>query len=102
MKLKQSAGWMIAITLWASIPSHELTAQQERKPVRARMSEQAKEAIDFFVGDELVTRYHIKGYARPIFWPVNAPGGVPLTRNRSEEHTSELQSRGLIAYAVFC
>src|ERR1043165_1653564 len=81
MKLKQSAGWMIAITLWASIPSHELTAQQERKPVRARMSEQAKEAIDFFVGDELVTRYHIKGYARPIFWPVNAPGGVPLTRN---------------------
>src|ERR1043165_3327702 len=25
-----------------------------------------------------------------------------LTRCRSEEHTSELQSRGLISYAVFC
>src|ERR1043165_10190117 len=26
----------------------------------------------------------------------------PDSRNRSEEHTSELQSRGLISYAVFC
>src|ERR1043165_10117431 len=33
--------------------------------------------------------------------------GIPLIRgrlfdDRSEEHTSELQSRGLISYAVFC
>src|ERR1043165_3681285 len=28
--------------------------------------------------------------------------GVPLASGRSEEHTSELQSRGLISYAVFC
>src|ERR1043165_10022530 len=27
---------------------------------------------------------------------------VAQFRNRSEEHTSELQSRGLISYAVFC
>src|ERR1043165_10310128 len=26
----------------------------------------------------------------------------PSHRDRSEEHTSELQSRGLISYAVFC
>src|ERR1043165_9456458 len=26
----------------------------------------------------------------------------PLPPSRSEEHTSELQSRGLISYAVFC
>ena len=26
----------------------------------------------------------------------------PSTRTRSEEHTSELQSRGLSSYAVFC
>src|ERR1043165_9998666 len=26
----------------------------------------------------------------------------PRCRDRSEEHTSELQSRGLISYAVFC
>src|ERR1043165_10297020 len=27
---------------------------------------------------------------------------LPRARQRSEEHTSELQSRGLISYAVFC
>src|ERR1043165_10147598 len=31
--------------------------------------------------------------------PILRPRGVVL---RSEEHTSELQSRGLISYAVFC
>ncbi len=40
-----------------------------------------KDAYEFYVGAELVTRYHAAGYAKPIFWPVNAPGGVPLTRN---------------------
>jgi hypothetical protein len=38
-------------------------------------------AIEFLVGDQLVTRYHNKGYAKPIFWPVHAPGGIALTRN---------------------
>jgi Methane oxygenase PmoA len=28
-----------------------------------------------------VTRYHTSGYPRPIFWPVHAPGGQPLTRD---------------------
>src|SRR5207244_7421482 len=32
------------------------------------------------VGDELVSSYRTKDFAKPIFWPVNAPGGVPLTR----------------------
>src|SRR5262249_37278386 len=36
--------------------------------------------IDFRLGDELVTSYHTRGFSKPIFWPVNAPGGVPLTR----------------------
>src|ERR1043165_117195 len=30
------------------------------------------------------------------------PGFEQVTSCRSEEHTSELQSRGLISYAVFC
>src|ERR1043165_9017348 len=30
------------------------------------------------------------------------PVSAPLIKVRSEEHTSELQSRGLISYAVFC
>jgi hypothetical protein len=40
-----------------------------------------KDATTFYVGDELVATYHRAGYAKPIFWPVNAPGAIPLTRN---------------------
>ncbi|MCI0642132.1 MAG: PmoA family protein [Gemmataceae bacterium] len=37
--------------------------------------------VEFYANKELVTRYHIaKTYAKPIFWPVHAPGEVPLTR----------------------
>ena len=32
----------------------------------------------------------------------NVLSGIPLAVKRSEEHTSEIQSRGLIPYAVFC
>jgi hypothetical protein len=40
-----------------------------------------KEAIEFLADDELVTRLHIApSFAKPIFWPMNAPGKVPLTR----------------------
>jgi hypothetical protein len=39
-------------------------------------------AIEFYAGDQLVTRLHIApSYAKPIFWPLNAPSGVPLTRD---------------------
>jgi hypothetical protein len=41
----------------------------------------AKDHIDFLIGKDLVTRYHVGGdIAKPYFWPLNAPGGVPLTR----------------------
>jgi hypothetical protein len=40
-----------------------------------------KDHIDFLVGNDLVTRYHIKDdQPLPYFWPVNAPGGTPTTR----------------------
>jgi hypothetical protein len=40
-----------------------------------------KDTIEFLAGDELVTRLHIApSYAKPIFWPVYAPGKTPLTR----------------------
>ncbi len=35
----------------------------------------------FRIGDELVTIYQYKNLSKPILFPVNAPGGVPLTRN---------------------
>src|ERR1043165_1884932 len=37
----------------------------------------------------------------PVVMPARAPG-VDAVGNRSEEHTSELQSRGLTPYAAFC
>ena len=41
-----------------------------------------EDAIEFRVGDELVTRLLIGAdRPKPIFWPLNAPGGVPLTRS---------------------
>jgi len=40
-----------------------------------------KEAIEFKVGNDLVTRYHVApSVAKPYFWPVNAPGNIPVTR----------------------
>jgi hypothetical protein len=40
-----------------------------------------KDQIDFLIGKDLVTRYHTgEDVAKPYFWPLNAPGGVPLTR----------------------
>jgi hypothetical protein len=40
-----------------------------------------KEAVEFRVGKELVTRYHVAPtVVKPYFWPLNAPGEVPVTR----------------------
>src|SRR6266498_566747 len=37
--------------------------------------------IDFVIGDKLAGRYHIAPtVAKPYFWPLNAPGEVPVTR----------------------
>jgi hypothetical protein len=41
----------------------------------------SKDAVEFKDGDQLVTRYHIgEAVAKPYFWPVNAPGEIPVTR----------------------
>lgn len=37
--------------------------------------------VEFHVDDELVTRYHTaESVAKPYFWPLNATGGIPVTR----------------------
>src|SRR5213596_3491103 len=70
--------------------------------------------IFFFFNDTATTEIYTRPYtlslhdALPI-WPRLGPGDRPRddapshgSRRRSEEHTSELQSHGLISYAVFC
>jgi hypothetical protein len=41
------------------------------------------------LGKQLITDYHLKGFPRPIFWPVLAPGGQPLTRGWPMEQAPE-------------
>lgn len=43
-------------------------------------AKQEKGAIAFYAGDKLITKYHIEGFSKPVFYPVNSPKGVPLTR----------------------
>jgi hypothetical protein len=69
-------GLGIAIALLGLVPAAHA---QAGKPVKIVTGEKA---VEFFIGDELVTRYLIApARPKPIFWPVNAPGGVPLTRS---------------------
>jgi hypothetical protein len=75
MNLTRYLGWISALALLALVP---MAHAQGGKAVQMK---KIKDAIEFYVGDELVTRYHTGGYAKPIFWPVNAPGGISLTRN---------------------
>ena len=41
---------------------------------------ESKGVLEFYDGEKLITKYYHQGFAKPIFYPVNAPSGVPLTR----------------------
>ncbi len=42
---------------------------------------EAGDHLDFLVNGQFAARYHTgANVAKPYFWPVNAPGGVPVTR----------------------
>src|ERR1043165_10199341 len=53
--------------------------------------------------DGMQVHYRIEGEGEPLIL-IHGTGSMLQTWDewRSEEHTSELQSRGLISYAVFC
>jgi len=76
MKMRRRAAlavWTAALAgAWALLPA--------AGPAGANI-ETAKDHIDFRIGNALVTRYHIgPDLAKPYFWPLNAPDGVPVTR----------------------
>jgi hypothetical protein len=76
MNLQRHHGWIIPLAFLAFVPT--APAQQGGK-VQIKPN---NDALEFFIGDELVTRYLIGNeLPKPIFWPLNAPGGVPLTRS---------------------
>ncbi|MSQ94069.1 MAG: hypothetical protein EXR98_05875 [Gemmataceae bacterium] len=69
------AASLATILLASVLPVH---AQQLGKV----QIKKTKDALEFSIDDDLVTRYLIGAdRPKPIFWPVNAPGGVPLTRS---------------------
>src|SRR5213596_4424243 len=67
----------------------------------------------FFFNDTATTEIYTRPYTLSLHDALPISTGCPDTRarcfcasgaswTRSEEHTSELQSHGLISYAVFC
>jgi len=54
----------------------------------------AKDHVNFLAGKELVGRYQIgKDFAKPIFWPLFAPGGVRVTRSWPMEEAKSGESK---------
>src|ERR1051326_303180 len=53
-------------------------------------------------GDEPVAPFQSAREHRRMDVPIQQPLFVRIVRQRSEEHTSELQSHSFISYAVFC
>src|SRR3546814_4739027 len=82
-----------------------------RRPPRSTRTDNTlslHDALPIYLGIESrVVERHDGGGARGGFGPdqrraVGAIGGIGHRQDRSEEHTSELQSLMRISYAVFC
>jgi hypothetical protein len=73
-------GWCLILVTLALTPGISESRRARAEPGGVAIKA-AKDHIDFLVGKELVARYQIGAtYRKPIFWPLLAPGGVPLTR----------------------
>jgi hypothetical protein len=65
----------------ATLGTWTFYAAAEAPPANVTIEVRKDQAIDFRVGKELVTTYHIgPDLAKPYFWPLNAPNGVAVTR----------------------
>lgn len=67
----------IALTLLLMI-----TAQMPAQQKPAVTINKLGDTYEFKVGADVVTRYHARGnFSKPFLWPLNAPGGIGLTRD---------------------
>src|SRR5437016_386160 len=74
--MKRTLAWLVMLAALG----HVLAAEGQGGKVKIEVDTK-KGLFEFYIGDELVTRYLTAGQSKPIFWPLNAPGGIPLTRN---------------------
>src|ERR1043165_10086326 len=80
-------GWISAGLLFATLGGCETLLEQiKNRPTRRRLRTGSPE---------------VDAVIETLKQGVTLMNGLPSS-DRSEEHTSELQSRGLISYAVFC
>src|SRR4051812_41392216 len=65
-----------AVVALASVVAYQPAAEPGRVSIKVE-----KEQVEFRINDDLVTRYHIgPTVAKPYLWPLNAPGGIAVTR----------------------
>jgi Methane oxygenase PmoA len=78
MKILQSAAVCLLLGTGLLLPAGGKDEKDEPAAVTITVAE---DHIDFLHGKALATRYHFgPKVAKPFFWPVNSPAGVPLTR----------------------
>jgi hypothetical protein len=73
--------WFLLLAAAAGLGGRLPAAETAGVEVRVTRDSRAVADVDFLAGGELVTRYHVGPMvAKPYFWPLNAAGGVPVTR----------------------
>jgi hypothetical protein len=72
---------MIRRLILASLLLAAIAANSRAEEPKEFTTKRVADHFDILLGDELVARAHFgKDVAKPYFWPLNAPGGIPVTR----------------------
>src|ERR1043165_3905612 len=98
MRKTQASGWMmrnasLSRAAWFTAAALGIGLVMAAGPVRAADDDE---------DDKTFEEKIIEGIMRGLGGTNMENRGIEYRERRSEEHTSELQSRGLISYAVFC
>jgi Family of unknown function (DUF6807) len=71
---------MLACAIVTTLQFSLLPAQAADATAEVKIAKK-DDVLEFRIGDAVVSRYHVgEGVAKPYFWPLNAPGDVPVTR----------------------